>query len=503
MLQARQQADYLNDRFTRGAIKLTYNTGWYHPTPVNNSNWRNGFVNQPAGLPAHNTYMPDPEQYPVKMAALNAVETINSTFRANVMKVVRKYEMQSLQHYALRIDATAVSRHIGDYPVEGIYVQFRSGFGPFTKKKIRFCRMDCPTKGMISVYETAGQRRSLPLDESLTSLFPPNKELVTEDIMREYWDKNGKYLNWAGLPAELKLDILDNCVSSLCSYRDWFHGLPRASSAPGTRKRPHPRSRRDPPELVEKLGAWKGLCGIASKSVREVVLDLLLKRSTAYPHGFCITSENFAKFSQRLEGLDQCYQMSKPNSMPKLDEDNATILQQQYKLFPKQHPQHDQFATLKHGIRKVKLQFTFLDSMHFFKVTKDNIHLQRDSDLVTCEVLDQMPNLTEIHIDLPTRYDHRCEWSGYRYGPLVHNEDPCPRTLHRVIYEQIAIELATHENVSVRNLMDEDEELRFKAMRKSAQRRHKLTAADMVELYAVGTEEREGGILLPADDLGE
>jgi hypothetical protein len=250
---------------------------------------------------------------------------------------------------------------------------------------------------------------------------------------------------------------------------------------------------------MQKLGEWKDLCGETSKSIREVILHLLLKGSTAYPQGFCITSKNYTDFSRRLDRLDQCYQMSKPNSMPKPDEDNATILQEQYKLFPKQHLQHDQFATFKHGIRKVKLQFTFLDYIYFFKVTKDNIHLRRDSELVTCDILDQMPNLVEVQVDLPTKYDHRSEWSGYRYGQLVSKEDPCLRTLHRIIYEQIAIELAAHENVTVRNFMDVDEELRFQAMRESAQRELKLTAAEMIELYAVG---KEGGILLPANDLG-
>ena len=75
---------------------------------------------------------------------------------------------------------------------------------------------------------------------------------------------------------------------------------------------------------------------------------------------------------------------------------------------------------------------------------------------------------------------------------MYYSGAPCPRLLHRVIYERIAELLTLCPHVKVRKFIDEYEEARYESLRRAAIATHKWTATDLEELYA----ECGGGIEL-------
>jgi hypothetical protein len=296
--------------------------------------------------------------------------------------------------------------------------------------------------------------------------------------------------NWKGLPTEIKENVIDCCISSITAYEDKFHDLPALPKLSARAYRERPRC-----EVVQKLGDWKYLL-LASAQIRAITLRLCFNGSNAYPKGLCISADHHYSFSRRLRNLDHHQQLLLPNSVAR-PRSRASYLAHQYKKFPKMYPNLERFATFKHGIRKICLQFDFLSYIYFFKVTTSGIDYWKPQNLVTCDVFDQLPNLNEIVIDLPTEYDHR---SQRQAGPrLDHADEPCPRALLRQIYERIAIELASFKEVKVLSHLDDEEEQRYRGLRESAILRLKFTSAELQELYA----DDGGGIELDADDLGK
>jgi hypothetical protein len=138
----------------------------------------------------------------------------------------------------------------------------------------------------------------------------------------------------------------------------------------------------------------------------------------------------------------------------------------------------------------------FLSYMNFFEVKNGGFERYQDLRRLTYHVFERLPALNEIVIRLPLRprkgWRHR---PGYGLPQLFHDDAPCPRSLHRTIYERVAEVLASY-NVRVVNFIDEDEEHKFHAARLSAIKALKFSMKDLEELYA----DDGGGVELP-DDL--
>jgi hypothetical protein len=348
------------------------------------------------------------------------------------------------------------------------------------------------SNGKVSVREKTGRKmRWLSLDKSLQVNFPPDEMFVNQGTMEEYWAVNGKIFDWAGLPTELKENVIQYCVSGLSSYEDDFHRYPAARKLS---PRAHQDRVRHHSELVQKLGDWSSLPSV-SVQIRALTLRLLFNGSATYPQGFCVTSNDYACFNRRLRRLDKYHQMTQRDSVVKSGDRTASLLARQYKDFPQIYSHLERYATFKHGIRKICLQFDFLGCLYFFKVTVSGINLHRPESYVTCDVFDQLPYLNQIVVDLPTSYD---QVRGHVDSMLFHESEPCPRILHQLIYEQVALELVVYKDVAVRFFIDVDEEQRFTAMRESAQLALKFTAGELTELYA----DDDGGIELDEGDVG-
>lgn len=152
------------------------------------------------------------------------------------------------------------------------------------------------------------------------------------------------------------------------------------------------------------------------------------------------------------------------------------------------YPRLQQYATYMHGIRKLYLEFGFLYSLYFFKVSVGKIDRFRPRNLITCDILKQMPQLTALYIVLPR------EW--YFHSPKAtlmnfwHPERPCPRIVSRWIYERVAEVLACYEDVCVFPFMDESEEKNFRDLREAARLSWKMNEQELRELY----EDEDGGI---------
>ena len=166
------------------------------------------------------------------------------------------------------------------------------------------------------------------------------------------------------------------------------------------------------------------------------------------------------------------------------------FLAEQYLNFPKQYPMLVRYATMRHGIRRIFLQFDFLESMHFWKVCIAGFDRYRPKNFITCDTLEKLPNLKNIHVRLPFVW-----WRDRltQRGPQLFREvEPCPRTLHQFIYTRIADILAPYKHVKVDMFFDQAEEQHFYNIHQAAALALKLTKKDFDELY----EDCEGGIEL-------
>lgn len=428
----------------------------------------------------------------------------SSAFISDACNKIRKYRMQSPAHFAVRINVEIDAEDVAYefVPARRIKALFSTGFGRSLKEVYRICRVNPGQNGRsilddkIFVREKrwTGKKRWVLLDKSLRMNFPPDDRLVNQHTMERYWATNGKTFNWAGLPTELKEGVLQFCVSDLSSYKDEFHGYPAAEKLS---PRAHQDRVRHPSEVMQRLGDWKSLLSV-SKQTRALALYLLFNGSDAYPQGFCVTSDDYAGFGQRLRRLNEYYQMTQPDSVVKPGDRDASIHACMYSQFPKIYTELERYATFKHGIRKVWLQFDILGYLDFFKSMAGltmGIDIQRPEHGVTCDVFNQLPHLNQIIVDLPPSDN---DYPG-RVGPLLpHLFNPYPRILHRLIYEQAALQLAAYEDVTVRFFADTGEERHFTALRAAARLALRVTAVELTELYA----DDGGGIQLDKLPLG-
>ncbi|KAJ4384324.1 hypothetical protein N0V86_001171 [Didymella sp. IMI 355093] len=291
---------------------------------------------------------------------------------------------------------------------------------------------------------------------------------------------NGKSFNWSALPTELKERVVEHCMRKPRTHGVYSERLARFK---WRYKNDHHIREPGPFEIVEQLGDWFQLLYV-SHQTRAITLRLCITGGSTLTHseGLCITASSYNGLSSRLSRLGDYYQMTSPNSVPTSAAEE--ILSKTYERFPHIYPDLSRFATLRHGIQKISFSMDWLSFMHFFKVATGGFDQYHKLKALTYEVFERLPCLNEVVVRLPLR-----PYGGWRdkpgqCGPLLwHDDSPCPRIMHRVIYERIAEVLAPY-NVTVRNFIDYAEMRQYEAARTEAVKALKFTKVELEELYA-------------------
>ncbi|KAF2132399.1 hypothetical protein P153DRAFT_189971 [Dothidotthia symphoricarpi CBS 119687] len=422
----------------------------------------------------------------------NAQDFEEHHFMDNIRSGVLAYRLQSACHFDLSIkihqaaplqcDETAIKLA----PSFRIEVVFKRLVEPdlFRVCRPRFRRC---SRGRYRIatneVQICEKGRFILMSEFLRIYYPNFNTLVGLDDMQRWWSANGKSFNWTGMPTELKEHVVLFCLHhprgtglyqrSLQNYRSPFNPRPVADRELGVY------------EVVDKLGDWCYLLG-CSRQVRSITLRLCFMGSSnlTYSKGLCIDILSYKALEDCFDRLGKYYQMMGPDSLP-VDQ-KTKALSDCYSLYPKIYPQLRQYATFRQGIQKICLKMSFVSYMRFFKVTAGGFGKYWRTDHMTFEVLEQLPFLNEIVIKLPVRPHGAGGWKDnfHEGGPqLFHHESPCPRMLHRILYERIAEALASHEHVRLTRFIDNDEKQRYWEFRKNAVAKLKMTGAELEELY--------------------
>jgi hypothetical protein len=291
--------------------------------------------------------------------------------------------------------------------------------------------------------------------------------------MDEWWDYNGKTFNWMMLPTELKLKILQCCVERPGFWTRAVYGKKH-------------RKNNSAYEILDQLGSWRALLRVSAE-IRADTLRVILVHNDNSPGGLGISSNSSLHLENVMYRLGMHYQITEPNGVPVSAEEK--VLAYQYLNWPKMYPHLSRFATFRHGIRRLRLKFDYLDALHFFKVTVGNLHEYRHNDVLTCDIFEKLPNLNGVTVSLPTYW-----WidDARQRGPqLFHDENPCVRILHRFIYERAATELAPYENSRVIGFMGQEEVDRFQVLLD-------LALSDQLKTQ-FSDRETDGGVPVPPE----
>ncbi|KAI8938062.1 hypothetical protein NX059_005734 [Plenodomus lindquistii] len=416
-------------------------------------------------------------------------------FISVIREAVERYRLQSAAHYNIDIDV-----HQSDYdknPDEQQQVspsfKVRVGFHNFGRGPIeRMCGPGSRRKsrkgprimtGALVVYEKGTH---VPLEQFLVEQFPLHEAPVGSDIMYRWWRENDKMFNWKALPTELKENIIRHCL----------HDKPlpanislRMGLKPSTKKSKavHKAQRRGPHEVTDNFNQTSSLLRV-SHQVRAIALRLCLQGSTGR-ESLCVDVTGGFALKECIRRLGKCLQMSHPNGVP-MDE-RTEALAKLYKLYPRIYPHLDQYATFAHGIRKVYVRMDYHSYFRFFKVTVGGFRSYWRPIQSTYELLEQLPNLHDIVIELPDPRGRLSDQSR-TIPPLFYPDFECPRILHRFIYEQVAEVLALYPNVTITGFVDDLEEQRFYILRSAAVHGLNFTSVDLADLY----KDDGGGIEL-------
>ncbi|KAH6620369.1 hypothetical protein C7974DRAFT_458480 [Boeremia exigua] len=336
---------------------------------------------------------------------------------------------------------------------------------------------------------TAPNGGTMDLEKFLNSTFPPFDPPLGQESLWHWWLINGKTFEWSILPTELKTRIIAFCIQQPPTYGiyrekrvrfDQNHRIGRKSPMPG------------PYEIVNQLRDWYSLLYV-SHQVRAITLQLCITGGSAVgTKGLCIPVYTIKELSDSLRRLRKYYQMVDNNGTPTTPGEEA--LSKCYDQFPRLYPQLRQYATFRHGIQKIALAMDFLSFMRFFEVEVGGFVQYHNARGTTYHIFEGLPCLNEIAVRLPARPLKGWRNNPYTGGPqLFHHDRPCPRVLHRVIYERIAEVLASYNNVKVGYFIDGSEENHFLSRRAEAVKAIKITRIELDELYA----EDNGGVELP------
>lgn len=390
-----------------------------------------------------------------------------------------RYRSQSATHSAIHINVEPAQEIQAQQWEVPEYWKMKVTFQNYSTDIQKTCkplfRMGQPTDNVL----VCEKKRATDLDKWLKINFPVQSAHATEDTMREYWNRNGKSFNWSELPTELKEHVLQFCVCNPHGYSPYWYTV-QAFKERNYRKP-------GPFEVVDQLGNWRAVLRV-SRQVRTLALRLLLVRNDQYDGGLTVVSRSPRELKDAMYRLGKYYQMTQNDSLP-VDR-RTDYLAKKYLHYPKQYPHLGRYATMRHGIRKLFLQFDFMGSLHFFKVSVGKFNLYRPERFICCDIFERLPNLDGLHIALPMEW-----WKDreMQIGPrLMHHTVACPRTLHRFIYERAAKALAPYRDVRMHGFIDQYEEQRFWDWYENAVLALQFTSADLDELYA----ECYGGIQL-------
>lgn len=416
----------------------------------------------------------------------------------NIREAIQMYQLQTPAHYELEIGVSLLT-NVWDNQLDAsvtkanILFQGYNAEGPIGipgECRIVLNRYHSqPTNWTCTV--VSRDRSVKTLEDFLSSTFPIIDGPLRPCTLWRWWQNNGKKFDWLDLPTELKELILEFCVHQPRTCGVYSEKL----ASFHIRYKPNRKIRKiGPLEIVDQLGDWYQLLYV-SHQVRALTLRLCINggSSLVRSKGLCITSSSYHTFVDRINRLGDYYQMIAHDSIP--TNANEEALSKCYRRYPRIYPHLNQYATFRHGIRKISLGMDFLSSMHFFKVEAGGFKLYQKPRGLTYHIFERLPHLNEIVIRLPLRPRGGWKDNPCARGPwLFHHQSPCPRSLHRIIYERVAEVLAPY-NVTVRNFVDAHEKERFLAARIAAMDALKFTAAELQELYA----DDGGGVEVPRD----
>ncbi|KAF2265285.1 hypothetical protein CC78DRAFT_579425 [Lojkania enalia] len=355
---------------------------------------------------------------------------------------ITNYRLQSPLHFALHIDVQ-FSKDTKPIAPDSRRFTAKIIFANYSTEIIRICGKR-PITGQVVIKEKG---KWVSLNDSLAQNFPVVSALATEQTLHHWWSANGRVFNWSGLPTEIKEHILQFCTGQAHRYSDYYY-------------RTHPNARKPRIyEVLDQLGDWSALLSV-SRQVRALTTRLCLSGNINYNGGLTVASRSPREFKDAITRLSKHYQLVKPNSVP--TNRKSQTLASQYLRFPQYHPHLDRYATFMHGIRKLYIKFNFLASLHFFKVTAGGLDRYRRPNFMTCDVLNRLPHLNGLIIVLPSEW--RVDKISSLPVQLFHETDPCPRTLHRWIYERAAEVLAPYQDVKLHPFIDESEEQNFRQL---------------------------------------
>jgi hypothetical protein len=417
-----------------------------------------------------------------------------------IRQALLEYRQQSSAHWAVNVNVeqaqVSAEDHMSFLAFSGLEVIFRNFEGsmhttcrPEMRKHPRR-NFRIPTN-KIEVLE-GGYK--VNLEGFLDANYPHSELVVSVSNLRDWWTGNGKSFNWIGLPTELKERVVQFCLHQRDDAQFRQQAIRHFSRFGARGKVGGDRCEFGIYEIVDQLGDWAALISV-SHQVRAIAVRLCLQGNSdmLYGNGFCLCAGSYKKFGNAIRRLGRYYQMVEPNGLP--IDPNSRALAHCYKQHPHLYPQLTQYATFRHGLRKVCLVMNFISSMHFFRVSHGGFERfwYPKHEHMTYEVFDLLPNLKEIEIRLPIQPHAGWKDNVCQRGPrLFHHRQPCPRTLHRLIYTRIAEVLAPYNTVHVINFGDEQESKLFKQQRKEAQAKLTLTKKDYEELYV----ECGGGVEL-------
>jgi hypothetical protein len=403
-----------------------------------------------------------------------------------IRQAVSEYRLQSAAHFSTAIEVCQATHY--DNPdrfadVDHDFVLCVGFYNFGTGPTLAACRPKTQKRGRKKLkvlkeqVEVCMQNKFIPLKRFLRTNFPIYDGPVGDEVMFQWWCANGQTFNWKDLPTELKERVLQFCM--------------HRSPPPTMPNKPRGREAKDAPEVTGQFGKWASLLSV-SHQVRAICLRLCFVGSSDldFSNGLCIVAKDFYAFKCCIRRLGKHRQMTKANGVP--TDDKAWELEKTYKSFPKIYPHLDRYATFGHGIRKIHLQFSFLDSLQFFKVTAGSFEQHWRPYHLDFEIFEQLPHLNELIIELPDAKGFLEDNSRQPVRLFYGEPFNCPRILHRLIYERAAEVLARYKDVKIHGFIDEEEGLKFLELRDTATNGLKITTEELEELYG----ENLGGIEL-------
>jgi hypothetical protein len=442
-------------------------------------------------LPAQALFLDDHDYIYNEVTARYLEEWQEHPLMAIIRDVITTYRLQSAAHFDVLLEVKQALSLEEDQVTPS--TKLKVSFVSFDKTYHLVCRpvFHAHPLNEIRIFaikvQVDNEGHFMLLTDFLAAKYPCYPDSVHDHHMQQWWAANGKVFDWAGLPTELKEVIIQACVDQPLPSDDISRARERFN---GRRGKPRRREQKSGiQEVVEKLTKWSALLGV-SHQIRAITLRICFLGSDERP-GFGITASSLSALYGTLKNLGRHYQMTESNALPTDHETRA--LADAYKHYPRIFSHLNQYATFRHGLRRLCLDMDFVNYMHFFKVTIGGFGRYTHPQAISYEILEQLPHLHDIIIRLSRQPRRGWKDRPDQRSPRLFFEDfPCPRLLHRVIYERIAETLAIYPCVEVYGFVDVDEKVRFHELRASALDHPAWTEAEYQELYA----ECGGGIQL-------